>query len=499
MANKFAVANGNFNATSTWSDTPAGLPGASVPVAGDNAYANSKTVAITANATCTKISTEAENGATGTGGFTLSAGVTLTANVTSGGTTCLTAPYASPNSSTVTGNVNGGTSATAYGILISGTGTLNISGNITGGTATNSIGVYISAACTLNTSNGNVSSGPYPGAAAGAGMSINAAASVNIVGNVTSPNNVGIATGNYAVTLNITGTVTGCPNGATYGINLNNALGSTTITGNVYGGAGGNGWGIYNLGAAPITIIGNVYAGSGVSAHGINDRGSPGTLTVTGNVYGVDTSTGGSGISFDGANRTVNIIGSVLAGKYGIALINGSTAGNAKVVRAVGNGYGINTVGISSTAYGLYANVQNALNYVEEIQFGTLGQPATFGPVYLTDKSTNVAIFTKSSGVYKTLSDANNVSGAIPSASDVRYGVYYNYSGNMGTCRVPAASSVGYGVLVDNTTGTAVLTPDIIWNTLTSTLTTSGSIGERLKNASTIASTSQQIADAISA
>jgi hypothetical protein len=57
---------------------------------------------------------------------------------------------------------------------------------------------------------------------------------------------------------------------------------------------------------------------------------------------------------------------------------------------------------------------------------------------------------------------------------------------------------VALGVLVDNTTGTAVLTPAAVWDALTSGMTTSGSIGARLKNAATLDSTGQQLADALS-
>ncbi len=35
-ANRYAVANGNWNSTSTWSKSSGGTSGASVPVAGDN-------------------------------------------------------------------------------------------------------------------------------------------------------------------------------------------------------------------------------------------------------------------------------------------------------------------------------------------------------------------------------------------------------------------------------------------------------------------------------
>jgi hypothetical protein len=60
-------------------------------------------------------------------------------------------------------------------------------------------------------------------------------------------------------------------------------------------------------------------------------------------------------------------------------------------------------------------------------------------------------------------------SGSMPAVSDVRYGTTYGPGGMYtGTAYIPSAASVAYGVPVDNTTGTAVLTPsavdDAVWN-----------------------------------
>jgi hypothetical protein len=81
-----------------------------------------------------------------------------------------------------------------------------------------------------------------------------------------------------------------------------------------------------------------------------------------------------------------------------------------------------------------------------------------------------------------------------PIPANVRDGVSYALNTLTGTLKVPAAGSVALGVPVDNTTGTAVLTPAAVWDAATSSLTTSGSIGERLKNASTVDTTGDQLA-----
>ena len=53
---------------------------------------------------------------------------------------------------------------------------------------------------------------------------------------------------------------------------------------------------------------------------------------------------------------------------------------------------------------------------------------------------------------------------------------------------------VSQGVATGSTIGTAYLNAADVWNILTSTITVSGSIGERLKNASTVQTTGDQIA-----
>ncbi len=91
----------------------------------------------------------------------------------------------------------------------------------------------------------------------------------------------------------------------------------------------------------------------------------------------------------------------------------------------------------------------------------------------------------------------------MPAASNVRDGVSYASGALTGTCKVPAAASVAYGVPVDATTGTAYLSQSdvlaAVWGAATSSLTTAGSIGERLKNAATVASTGDQLASALTA
>jgi hypothetical protein len=273
----------------------------------------------------------------------------------------------------------------------------------------------------------------------------------------------------------------------------NNSTGTLNITGNATGGSSNNAHGIQNGGTGTLNITGNVTGGSTGGAVGAQNN-TTGTLNITGNA------TGGAATNANGTNNistgTVTLVGSALASNNAIGANNGTT-GILNVKRAVGNDWGIGATGMVSVAGVVSANVGSQTR-VEEFEFGLLGQAPVTGAVSCPDQTTNVCLVHRLSSTKKTLIDAASVSGALPAAGDVRFGTTFNQGSTTGTLRVPAAGSVALGVLVDNTTGTAVLTPDAVWNALTSGMTTSGSIGARLKNAATLDSTGQQLADALS-
>jgi hypothetical protein len=273
----------------------------------------------------------------------------------------------------------------------------------------------------------------------------------------------------------------------------NNSTGTLNITGNATGGSFNNAHGIQNGGTGTLNITGNVTGGSTSGAVGAQNN-STGTLNITGNA------TGGAATSANGTNNistgTVTLVGSALASNNAIGANNTST-GVLNVKRAVGNDWGIGATGMVSVA-GVVSGVVGSQTRVEEFEFGLLGQAPVTGAVSCPDQTTNVCLVHRLSSTKKTLIDAASVSGALPAAGDVRFGTTFNQGSTTGTLRVPAAGSVALGVLVDNTTGTAVLTPAAVWDALTSGMTTSGSIGARLKNAATLDSTGQQLADALS-
>jgi hypothetical protein len=109
---------------------------------------------------------------------------------------------------------------------------------------------------------------------------------------------------------------------------------------------------------------------------------------------------------------------------------------------------------------------------IEQLQYGTLGMsPTSGGGIRLKKLGSNVAVFNycDTAGA-KTLIDATQ-NAAMPAEENVRSGVSYASGALTGTCAVPEANSVAWGVPIRNTTGTAALTPAAVWEYATRTIT----------------------------
>lgn len=337
---------------------------------------------------------------------------------------------------TLTANVFAGSAAC---VTTAGSVSATIVGNVNGSATANAAGVSHGSTGTVTVT------GAVSGGAAGGGILVNSSGALTVTGNV-----VGGASNN------------------SQGVTVP-ALGFSpvvTITGNVTGGTAGFAEGFRNQGTATVNITGNVSGGSGSACNGIVNN-STGTVAITG------TCTGGSGAS------TGNSCGGA---------VNNST-GSITATRARGGSQ-------NSHAPGVFNATAGGSVTVDEIEYGATGVSPTAGPVRFRSLTTNVCVVTLSTSGTKNLVDAN-ASGLMPAASNVRSGVSYNGGNSVGTCAVPAASSVAFGVLVDNTTGTAALTPAAVWDYLTTSANTADSMGERLKNAATVASVGQALADAL--
>ena len=304
------------------------------------------------------------------------------------------------------------------------------------------------------------------------------------------------------------------------------------MTGNLTGDASNSGQSNATLlvsGSGVLNFTGNSTGGSGsstIGGAGIHVSSSSPTININGNCFG------GTGIApgvRNAGGATVNING-IAAGApttgTGAGVLNVST-GIVYLKRAKGNAYGPgNSSGIAA-AVGA-ANSGLGVIEIQELEYGTFGMSPTSGTgIRLKKANSNVAVFPycDSAGA-KTLVDATQ--GQMPAATDVRSGVSYASGALTGSCAVPAASSVASGVPVDATTGTAALTPaavweyasrtitggtvttltnapnvptpsaiaDEVWNRQASAITTTNSIGERVKNTATTAIVGNLLAQA---
>ena len=304
---------------------------------------------------------------------------------------------------------------------------------MTGGTSY--IAIRHSGTGTLNL-NGNYN---LDGVVARTLILVNSTGTLNIVGNVT---------GNYIVQfcvtlsmtgagiLNITGDVIGSNTGQVNSSTVIASLGTINITGNTTGAANPA---INLTGAVNYTQIGNV-------------NGS----TVQPAIYNQATA------------ATISVTGIITAGTGAPAIYSAF---------ALASGYG------SGTFVKVSGNVVNTNNVM-----------AIVAPRVTIDTDTSSWLFQISTGGDRTLYAAGVAIGN-PATSNVRFGTTYGASSELtGTLRVPSAANVLSGVLVDATTGTLLMTPADFWNYLIASGFTADSIGDRLQNAATVATTGGQIA-----
>jgi len=264
-----------------------------------------------------------------------------------------------------------------------------------------------------------------------------------------------------------------------------NIVGDLSLT-STSGGAFANALNIAGTGTANIT--GNVSGGTGTVLGVVTILGtSSGTINVTGNV----STTGFPAICLNTSN-TLTVIGNVTTTGTQPAIFNQVTAATISVT-------GIITAGVSVPA--IYSSITLTSNYssgtfvkVSGNVVNSTNNMAIVAPRVTIDTNTSSWLFQISSGGNRILYAAG-VSLGNPATSDVRFGTTYGASSELtGTLRVPSAANVLSGVLVDNTTGTLLMTPADFWNYLIASGFTANSIGDRLQNAATVATTGGQIA-----
>jgi hypothetical protein len=357
MANRYAVANGNWSNTATWD-------GGTLPQAGDDVRANGFAVTINQDINVASIRTDALAPAISGGSFTVSGnGRILTCDVQTGTSTCLF--------------------------------------------------------CTT-------------------------AISWFLYGNVRTYSAFDQSAIRFTTTANAILTMVGNINGNT--VNSNNGLA------------------VRNQVVATINLTGNIIGGSGNNCPGLGpDTGTSLTLSVTGNITGGTNSTSAGVNSFSNVLYTVN--GICIGGIAGVGI---NAAGCILTGTCIASG--CPTAGGN---VGISANTSSNVIISEAIFTDC---PPTFGKVRFKNINPKVTVL-KANGTSQVLVEAG-ASGDFPIAADVRSGISYASGSLTGTLSVPLPANVRKGVPTDNTVGTADLTAADFWNTLTSTLTTAGSVGK---------------------
>lgn len=277
MAERYAVASGNWSALATWDG------GASLPGAGDDVYANGFLVTIDQDVTVLSLRNMAGTTAAAGGRFIVSTSRTITADLYADPLEVVTTSGASVV--VVNGNVTGGSAGNSYAIA-HGSTSLQINGNVTGGSGNSAAGVYIIS--------GNIT----------------------VVGNVTGGSGSaarGIWISHTSTTATITGDVTGGSHATAYGV-FHDSTGTVTVTGNV---TAATAIGTYNNSTGKMLISGTATASSGASAVSNNSTGiiSIGTDAVA------DASGyfawGRKSLTDDGASQRVTLMGDAGGGTVG--------------------------------------------------------------------------------------------------------------------------------------------------------------------------------------
>lgn len=255
------------------------------------------------------------------------------------------------------------------------------------------------------------------------------------------------------------------------------------ISGSVIGGTGIAVRAITHASSGTLTITGSVRGGVFNVAHGILFSGT-GVINISGSVEGGN---GGPGHGISSTSTgTINVTGSIIAGNI-TSGISTTTAGNITVRGSIISSP--NTPGISSTSTSATVRVTGPLinqNNINAVYSPKIQLISNSTPTYTLQSNT----FPRSVTFYDSA-----YTSSLPTQTNVRSGSLYGGSNEFsGSMVVPLTSSVRYGVPVDNVIGSATLTPQNIFDFATQNLTGSNTIGERLKNISTVQTTAATIA-----
>lgn len=249
---------------------------------------------------------------------------------------------------------------------------------------------------------------------------------------------------------------------------------------------------------ATVTINGNIYLSKGHSStpnYTINlaaNNSNGAILNINGNIIASNLYL--TSYIFINSNATINITG-ILTSDLGTCLATTFDAASS-IISAIITITGIVNMTNSNSVPAIYFNSRSLSLTIN----GSIINKGNTSAIYsqkirFTANTSPYWTFQNSAAADITLSYGTPATGPYPAEADVRYNTAYGASPTRyGTLRVPLPQYVSQGVLTDNTVGTAYLSATDVWNVLTSNITTAGSIGERLKNASTVQTNGDQLA-----
>jgi hypothetical protein len=536
MANRYAVASGNWSSLATWDG------GASLPGAADIVRPNGFNVTIDQNISVTALRNDASAPAVAGGTFTLTGNYTLTisTDIQCFATNLLI--YNGTGTAYITGANSGAaiisstTTNTTSTVTHSGTGTLIVDMVINsciinetsrfniqvtgGGTLTclkligkGALANYPnnSSAISISTTNGATINTKDIQSPTATGYTINSSVrtTMNVVGTITelqlnaggTPTAGCIYLSGADTILNITGNIvnnhtgTGDPRIVT----LANS-GTITMNGSIPGGWSTSTGTSYALSTTSvnsfINLTGDVVGSNGSSSGAIVTAGGAtisgnmtggtsgpavrvvsGTCTITGNVTG-----GGGGIGVIAAGGTLNINGTILGGTA-----NGAVGVN--VSAAILNHIGTCQASASASAISCNFPVSSTITLTGPFVSNGYIIPVA-SQSFLINAAYNPSFtFRNTSGVDGTYVDSSSLN--FPSTSNVRLGTSYGAGLYTGTLAMAIPSNVSLGVATDATVGTAEITAADFLTTLSTSL---DPLAVRLRNVSTVASMGQQLA-----
>jgi hypothetical protein len=172
-------------------------------------------------------------------------------------------------------------------------------------------------------------------------------------------------------------------------------------------------------------------------------------------------------------NATITINGSAISSTGTIGFLN--AAGTATITTAQA---GVNDVGAERTGGALI--ITNGI-------YGSTGFSPTKGLTLFSNTGGSVRV-TRQNLSTTTFVDPTT---GFPPTGDVRLGTTYASGTLTGTMAVPPAAATSLGVPVDNTVGTASLTPQDWFDAIASS---PDPVAERLRNVSTVAITAATVA-----